>query len=184
MMDRSRLMVAVAGVVLALLVGGCGGEGDEGVAPVPSPSRSVPAATAPATTAPAPMTAKELLWLHAVEKLLPKMNKAFTDSPSELTPSALKSLANEVRGCSRELARIGTPGTRLQPVYVRVTQACQEYDKGATCFADGARIGVPSSSDAVRQLEKEIKCGFAASEKGGSPLAEAQVKAAEIKAEL
>ncbi len=142
--------------------------------------------TAPsaATTAPAPMTGQELLWLQAVETLLPKMNKAFTDSPSDLTPSALRSLANKVRGCGRELARIGPPSTRLRPVYALVEQGCQEYDKGATCFADGARIGIPSSAAALRRLEQKINCGFASSGTGGAALADALEKAAEVKAEI
>jgi len=177
-------------VVAALLVAGCGGQRDEqAAAPKPSTSepsaiRPVPTTTAAATTAPGPMTAQELLWLEAVEMLLPKMNKAVTDSPSDLTPTALKSLANAVRGCNRELARIGSPGSRLQPVYVPVKRACREYDKGATCFADAARIGIPSSSTALRELEQKINCGFASARKGGYPLVEAQVKAADVKAEI
>jgi hypothetical protein len=49
------------------------------------------------------MTGQELLWLQAVEQLLPKMNKVFNASPTNLTSSALASLAHQVRGCSREL---------------------------------------------------------------------------------
>ncbi|HEY3259885.1 MAG TPA: hypothetical protein VGJ95_06380, partial [Pseudonocardiaceae bacterium] len=85
----------------------------------------------------------------------------------QLPLTALKSLANEVRGCSRELARIGSSSSRLQPVDALIKQGCQEYDKGSTCFADGARIGIPSSSAAVRELEQKINCGFASSGKGG-----------------
>ena len=175
--SRSRLKAAafLAGVTISVvatvLVAGCGGQEDEQLAP-PKPSASMsstsgpmPTTTTAATAAPGPLTAEELVWLQAVEMLLPKMNKAFTDSPSDLTPSALKSLANKVRGCSRELARIGSPSSRLQPVYALVKQGCQEYDKGATCFADGARIGIPSSSAAVRELEQKINCGFASSGK-------------------
>jgi len=77
------------------------------------------------------MTSQELLWLRAVEQLLPKMNRVFNAAPTNLTSSALASLAHQVRGCSRELARIGSPSDRLQPVYELVQQACREYDKGA-----------------------------------------------------
>jgi hypothetical protein len=108
-MYRSRRVVAVVSVVLAVPVTGCGGQSDPGGASELNPSGSVPATTAPATTAPGPMTADELVWLEAVDRLVPKMNKVFTDSPSELTPSALQFLAKQVRGCSHELARIGTP---------------------------------------------------------------------------
>jgi hypothetical protein len=194
--SRSRFKAAAflawitISVVAALLVAGCGDQGNgRSAAPkpsasMPSTSRTVPTTTTAATTAQGPLTAQDLLWLQTAEMLLARMNKAFTDSPSDLTPSALKSLANEVRGCSRELARIGSSSSRLQPVDALVKQGCQEYDKGSTCFADGARIGIPSSSAAVRELEQKINCGFASSGKGGLRLTEAQVKAAEIKAEI
>jgi len=128
------------------------------------------------------MTGQELLWLQAVEQLLPKMNKVFDTAPTNLTSSALASLAHQVRGCSRELARIGSPGAWLQPVYELVQRACREYDKGAKCFEDAAGMGIPSSSAAERKFEKKVNCGFAASGPGGMPLAQAQIKAAEIKA--
>jgi hypothetical protein len=126
------------------------------------------------------MIGEELLWIQAVEQLVPKMNNAFMSGPTTLTASALTSLANKVRGCSRELARIGSPSARLQPVYALVKQACREYDKGAKCFEDGARMGIPSSSAATRELRQKISCGYAASGKGGVPLAGAHTKALEI----
>jgi hypothetical protein len=130
------------------------------------------------------MTAEELLWLDAVERLLPKMNKVFEEAPTEVSASSLRRLANELRSCSRELARIGpAPSTRLRPVHDLVQQACREYDNGATCFADAAAIRVVSTATA-RKLQQHVECGFAASAKGGAPLAEAQVKAAQIKAAI
>ncbi|GAA1610895.1 hypothetical protein GCM10009789_76610 [Kribbella sancticallisti] len=195
-LSRSRLKATalLAGVTISvvttLLVAGCGGQVDEqSAAPKPSASisstgRPMPTAPSAATTATGPVTGQELGWLHAVEMLLPRMNQTFTDSPSDLTPSALRSLANKVRGCSREVARIGPSSTRMQPVYALVKQGCQEYDVGATCFADGARMGTPSSSAALRKLEQKINCGFASSGKGGALLTAAQEKAAEVKAEI
>jgi hypothetical protein len=129
-----------------------------------------------------PLTGEELLWLQGVEQLLPKMNKVFVDSPTDMTPATLRSLANQARGCGRELARLGAASSRLQPVEALVRQACQEYDKGAKCFESAARLGTPSSSSEVRKLEQQINCGFAAAEKGGEPLAEAQIKAEEVRA--
>ncbi len=148
-----------------------------------TPTATAPAATTPAAAISGPMTGQELLWLQAVEQLLPKMNKVFDNAPTNLTSSALASLADQVRGCSRELARIGPPpSARLQPVYELVQQACQAYDKGAQCFADAARIGIPSSPAAKQKFEQKVDCGFAASGTGGEPLARAQIKASEIKA--
>ena len=76
---------------------------------------------------------------------------------------------------------LGSASARLQPVEELVRQACQEYDKGAKCFEDAARLGIPSSSSEVRQLDQKINCGFAASGTGSKPLAEAQIKAQEIR---
>ena len=103
------------------------------------------------------------------------------DSPTDMTPAALRSLANGARGCSRELARLGSPSARLQPVEALVRQACQEYDKGAKCFDDAARLGIPHSSADARKLEQQIECGFAVTETGGKPLADALIKGNEIK---
>jgi hypothetical protein len=175
---RTRLLPIA---VLALLAGGCGGESAR-----QSPARS--AAPSPTSTAPAPsnpdpesLTASELVWLHAVERLLPAMNKVFTDSPTDLSPAALTTLAGQVGGCRRELTRIGPAGDRLQPVQVLLEQACGEYDKGAACFAAAARVGVPSSAADLSAFEKQVTCGFAASATGGEPLVEAQIIAAKIK---
>lgn len=161
---------------VALLSGGCTSgavEPTDQASPVASLTPTADLTPTSASSERGPLTGQELLWLQAVERLLPKMNHAFEDSPSEITPAALRSLANEVRGCSRELARLGPAGARLQPVEELVRRACQEYDKGAKCFEDAARLGTPSSSAEVRKLEQQIKCGFAASETGGKPLAEA-----------
>jgi hypothetical protein len=122
------------------------------------------------------MTGPELLWLQAVEQLLPKMNHVFNAAPTNLTSSALASLAHQVCGCSRELARIGPPSARLQPVYELVQQACGEYDKGAKWLEDAARMGIPSSSAAERKSERKVDCGFAASGTGSEPLAQAQTR--------
>jgi hypothetical protein len=172
----TRMSLVSAAVVIALLVVGCTN--------TPAPPATTSAVTKTATPAASkPLTGEELRWLQAVEQLLLKMNKVFTaGGPIILTASALTSLANQVRGCSRELARIGSPSARLQPVHALIKQACLEYDKGAKCFEAGARLGIPSSSAATRELKQKIRCGYAASGKGGAPLAEAVNKAAEIKA--
>ena len=112
--------------------------------------------------------------------MLPKMNKVFVTA-HRTTPATLRSLANQARGCSRELARLGAPSARLQSVEALVRQAWREYDKGAKCFEDAARLGTPSSSSEARKLEQQIKCGFAAAETGGKLLAEAQIKAHDVR---
>jgi len=122
----------------------------------------------------------ELVWLDAVEKLSTKMEKIIADSPTDITPSVMASLGDQLRDCSRELARIGAPSARLQPVHALVEQACEEYDKGAQCFATAARIGIPFAGTAAdREQTQALDCGFASS-RGLIPLADAMNKGAEI----
>jgi hypothetical protein len=178
--------VLVPLVAVALLSGGCTGGTGESTDQASPADASTAATSAPSPTSTSadqgPMTAEELLWLQAVEQLLPKMNRVFTDSPTDVTPAALRSLANEVRGCSRELARLGSPSARLQPVEALARQACQEYDKGAKCFEEAARLGTLNSSSEVRKLEQKVECGFAAAGAGSAPLAQAKIKSEAIKA--
>jgi hypothetical protein len=134
------------------------------------------------TTGPGPMTTGELSWLTAFEKLGKQMEDVYTNMPTNLTPTAMASTANKLRECSRQLARMGSPSARLQPVYALVKKACQAYDTGAKCFATAASTGIPlAGSAADRKQRKAIDCGFTASGKGSLPMADAMNKAEEIK---
>jgi hypothetical protein len=168
-----RLATAVT-ALLGLLLAGCAD-------PTDRPASEASSATlATSGSAPQSMTAAETRWIDAVEQLLPAMNKVFTDSPPNMTPTALTALATAASGCRRELARIGPASARLQPVQALVEQACHEYDQGAACFTAAARVGIPSSTAELSTVERQMKCGFAVAATGGGRLAEAQVKAAEI----
>ncbi len=191
--SAKRRSVALIACVARLFVGACttttGGTGSltppSGAvnAPTVTHTATPPATTTPAPTTSGPMTGQELLWLQAVEQLLPKMNKAFNGAPTDLTSSTLASLAHQLRGCTRELTRIGSPTARLQPVSVLAHQGCRAYDKGAQCFQDAARIIDTISSPAQEQaFRQKVDCGFAASDKGGEPLVQALIKANKIKA--
>lgn len=124
-------------------------------------------------------TAEELVWLQAVEQLLPKMNEIFDDIPTELTAAALQQVAEGLRGCGRELARIGPASPRLQQVQDLLQQACREYDTGADCFA-GAAVAISAGSAEIEEFDRLLDCGFAASGLGGEPLADAIDKASEL----
>jgi hypothetical protein len=190
--SAKRRSVALIACVALLFVGACTtSTGGTGSLTPPSDAVNAPTvtrtATPPATTTPAPMTSgpmtgQELLWLQAAEQLLPKMNKVFNSAPTDLTSSTLDSLARQLRGCGRELSRIGSPTVRLQPVSVLVHQACRAYEKGAHCFEDAGRILNSSSSTDEQEFEQKLDCGFAASGKGGEPLVQALIKANKIKA--
>jgi hypothetical protein len=128
------------------------------------------------------MTPAELSWLTALEKLSKQMDDVYTKMPTNLTPTALALMANKLHECSRQLARMGSPSARLQPVYALAKKACQAYDTGAKCFTTAAGTGITfAGSAADRKQRKAIDCGFAASGKGAVPMADAMNKAEEIK---
>jgi len=174
-----QLLITVA---LALLASGCGGETAK-TAATPSPSTSTPSPTSPAasTTAPGPLTANELGWLRAITKLHQKMDKEFLkEGFVTITPSKLRSWEQLMRSCSKELARIGSPSARLQPVRALVQKACQQYDKGAACYAVAARyLNTFSKSKTV---EEKLTCGDNAAGDGSNLLSDAEAKGHEIDA--
>jgi hypothetical protein len=176
----TRLAVAVA---VVLLVVGCGGEsGMSTAASTPSPSTAAPTTVAATTSTVGPMTGEELVWLEGIGKLHTRADKVLTDAPSNMTPSALGTLATKMRGCGRELARLGAPSERLAPVYKLAKSGCAQYDKAAKCFATAASIGIPIAGTVQeRRLNQAIDCGFAAPGKGSALLAEAEAKGFEIK---
>jgi hypothetical protein len=156
----------VAMVLLVVLVGGCAFRIEESTVQ--------------------PMTAEELAWLKAVTKLHEKINKVLT-APGNvyLTRAKMRSYVNTMRSCGRELARIGSPSDRLQPVYVIVKKACRTFDKGAKCFATAASLttadGVIAGTREERIQQRAIECGVEAQGNGSNLLADAEAKGEEIK---
>ncbi len=184
MASRRAAGLAVA-VVGAVLVAGCGGGTTTSTA-APTPTSSTLAPTtipAPTTTTIPPMTAKELAWLDGLTKLHNKLDKVWTDSPTTLTSAVMSALAKGLRGCSRELARLGAPSDRLQPVYKLAKKGCVQYEKGAKCYATAASIigRVITNAAEERRLNQSIDCGLTAPMKGSGQLALAELKGIEIK---
>ena len=181
----ARLAVAV---LLVVLVNGCAGKQATSTTASPPASTTTPT-VAPTTTTVPPLSAKELAWLTAVRRLRETMDKALQQPGSVyLTRAKMTSNANTLRACSRELARIGSPSDRLQPVYVIVKKACRTFDKGAKCWATAASVsmadgGVVAGTPAERTQRKGIECGGEAQGNGLNLLAEAKAKGEEIKAE-
>ena len=183
-----------ATVILVLLLSGCADKvaSTSTTSPPASPAVSQPATTcaaAPtATTVPA-MTAEELAWLKAVTTLHKTIDRAFMETGNVyLTRAKMKSYANVLRSCNRELTRIGSPGERLQPVHAMVKQACQTFEKGAKCW--DAAIRVSDASGAVtgtaneRAFNRASQCGFEAQGNGSNLLGNAEARGEEIKAKV
>ena len=180
---RSRAVhLAIAVVCACLLASGCSGRTATSTASTASTSTLAPTTTKAAGAVSGPMTGEELVWLEAIGRLHKKIDKVLVESPSEMTKATLTSLANQLRGCSRELARLAAPSARLEPVYKLVKSGCAQYDKAAACFATAARIGAPIAGTAEeRTFNQSIDCGFAAPGQGSRLLAEAEAKGFDIK---
>ncbi len=121
-------------------------------------------------------------WLEAISKLHSQLDSYLGQGSNvNVTSRLMLQYAKTLRGCSRELARLGPPGDRLRPVYALVKQACAAYDKAAQCYVTAASIGgVTTSSADERKLEQAIDCGFSAPNNGTKLLAAAEVKGFEI----
>jgi hypothetical protein len=181
--SRGTAYLTVA-VLCALLVSGCGGKtATSTAASTPSTTTLAPATTAAATTTTAgPMTGEELVWFEAISRLHKKIDTVLTNSPSNLTSATMRATANDLRGCTRELARLGPPTARLQPVYKLAKSGCAQHDKAANCFATAAANYPPIAGTAQdRRFEHALDRGFQTPEKGSLLLAQAEIKGSEIK---
>ncbi len=127
----------------------------------------------------------ELVWLDALTRLHTRIDEPFMASEINLTKAMMVALGSALGECSRELARIGSPTERLQPVHALVTQACAQYDEGAQCFATAADVSDDSGAVVVGTPEEQTQskataCGFAAQGDAGNLLTQAEARGKEI----
>jgi hypothetical protein len=173
-------------VLLFLLVSGCA---SHEATSTPASGGSTATRTPTPTPTATPMTAAELGWITAVTKLHTKIDKPFRASNITMTRAKMNELKNALHVCTRGLRRIGSPGNRLQTVYVTVQKACRTYDKGARCFATAAKVSdaagatIAGTAEA-RTQERSLSCGFAAQGDGSNVLTDAEAKAEAIKAQF
>jgi hypothetical protein len=153
--------------------------------PSPSLNPSSPAAAieaVPTANPPGPLTGTELVWLEAIATTREHLAKVLASSSSVLTPATLRSMAEQLRGCARDLARLGVPTMRLQLVYDLVKQGCAKYDQAAVCFEAAASIGIPRAGSAdERKFHESIDCGFALPGDAGKLLVDAQIQSEKIR---
>jgi hypothetical protein len=168
-------------IAVALLISGCAGQTAK---PTTRAGTTTAAPTATSTltattTAAGPLTDSELAWLDLPTKLRQMITKVATRGSSNLTRPMLDQWVGTLRSCSRALARLGAPSARVQPVYVLVKQACQQYDKGAACFAEAAPF--LDSVTRIHKVQQALDCGAAAMNKGSELLVNAEAKGIEIR---
>jgi len=182
--DRRAAWLAVA-VVGAVLVVGCGG----GTAISTAASTPSTSTLAPITTTIPPLTAEEVAWLDGLTKLKEtlekKRDKIGAAATTGLTRPLMVLLGKTLGSCSRELARLGAPSDRLQPVYALAKKACQQLSKAARCQATTASLssasgGVRSGSPQERAWNRAGDCADAAEQKGTELLEDAGAKSTEI----
>ena len=126
----------------------------------------------------------ELAWLDVITNLRAKIDEPFV-AEMTITQEAMVSLGSALGECSPELARIGSPTARLQPVYTLVAEACALYDEGAKCFDTAASVSDRSGAVEVDTPEAKtqtsaLDCGFAAYGNGTNNLAQAEAMGNEI----
>jgi hypothetical protein len=170
-------------VLLVLLVSGCAGQSDESTA---AGQTTTGTTVAPTTTTVPPLTAQELAWLKAFPRLQKALAKDLQQSGVTLTRATMTSYANRLRACGRELARLGSPSDRLEPIYVLVRKACRTFDNGAKCWATAARVSgadgsVVAGTPEERTQRRAIECGGAAVGNGLNLLVQAETTGEELK---
>jgi hypothetical protein len=182
----SRSAIRLANLtLLALLVGGCGGDS---ASPTAAATTTTATTAAPTTTTVPPLNAEELAWLKAVSGVRAKVEKSFQAKGSgQVTRAIMVEYSKEMAAWSRQLRQIGTPSDRLQPAYTLVARVIRTYDKGAKCYARAA--GAVSASGGVvvgtpeeRIFNEAFDCGGAAEGNGTNLLNKADAKGKELKA--
>jgi len=176
---QSRLVVALVG---ALLVGACGGSMTTPAVTTSAASAatSTPSATtgAASTATPSgPLTADELVWLQGIGSLQKRMEKVLEQMPSNMTDASTRAAAEKLRACTPELAKLGAPTARLQPVNRLAQRGCAKFAEAATHFEK------TSNSINVDKITKELNLASQAFSQGDALLADAQMKGFEIQSD-
>jgi len=141
------------------------------------PTTVVPIDAPPTTVAPDPTTTADERWLEALDRLSTKLDEPFAEQTFDLTPAKTRSLEKLFRGCSRTLARLGSPSDRLRPAYRLARQACAQYDKAVKCLATAASLPEGPRKDLA------FDCAFTAQWEGSLLLSQAEAEGLMITAE-
>lgn len=194
--NRTRAAIAVAALSIVVLAACDSGNtvpqarsSSGGALSVPvTTTPSVPATTAPSATASGQLTRQEITWLNAVDALRKRIDGTAATLPEggEATSPQLTAIADTLRGCTRELDRIGRPDGRLRPVHTLVARACQQYDKVAACYdtlAAAPSVITPPTQRQLRAMNRAGDCITAGSVNASKIMIDVQVKIMEIRAE-
>jgi hypothetical protein len=177
-LGQRRLVIVVA--IILTMATACSRQAEAPISTANPPpnvvtSSAVSTTVAASTATSGPLTEAETSWLEGVSQLGKKMDKVLTDSPANVTPSVMRSLARQLAGCAQALNRLGPPTERLKAIAALAGQGCSAYETGSKCFATAAAVGIPLSGSAdARKQTKALDCGFAAQGKGIIPFSTAE----------
>jgi hypothetical protein len=165
--STTRRAALAALTVIAVLTGSaCAGSTG---APGPAPSLVTPSS---ATSA--PLSAAEQAWVDGVRSL----HQAMDATPSVLTSDTMRSFAETVAGCTRQLDTLGAYTERLRPVRDLADEGCGQYQKAAECLVAASAYGtVFAGSEEERRQSESVQCAITAMGEGSRLFAEAEVKA-------
>jgi len=132
------------------------------------------------------LTEAETAWLTAASKTAARVDKELGRHPEaeEVTRSNLLALATVLRACSRDLARIGRPSQRLQPVYAAIQRACGHYDRAARCVETAASLidaQAAPGSRADRKINEAMDCLSVGMTAGSTAMVDAKEKSIDIR---
>jgi hypothetical protein len=184
-----RSVTLLVTVILALPAAGCSSTVTPGGdSPLRTGTGAGPSATTieptSAPSATGPLTTGEVAWLDALAALQQRMAAVTANKITELTPQTAARKANELRGCSVELARAGSPGARLKPAYQLAKTGCEAFDRGAGCLVTAAsiRFALPLTPSSRKRAES-IDCANVSVREGRSNLGNARMEGETIRVE-
>lgn len=118
----------------------------------------------------------ERRWLESIGTVRKDIDETYRIVGSDYDESEIALLAHTLGSCRRELAASEPPSARMQPVYDLVERACQEFDKGAECFATAVKNWNLPAGTAGDSVGDSLECGLAAQTTGGKLLTDAEIE--------
>jgi len=177
-----RRGAAVVTTCVALLVSACSAGREEGETPTQTRGAAHSAATVP-TTAPAvePVTTAERRWVKRIQRIRPRIDKAFHRNLS-ITRASMQSLVRVLGSCKAVLKDAGRPSERFSGTADIARKACDRYAAAAKhleraiAVSDvGGAVLAGSPEEAV--FSRSLDHAFAAQGNGSNAMLRAEEKA-------
>jgi hypothetical protein len=124
---------------------------------------------------------EEHRWLDSIDKVRKDIEDIYRLVGEEWELPEMTQLRQTLGRCSGELVLPEPPSVRMEAVHELVKQACQEYDKGAACFATAAENWEQSAlPDRNKIVSDALECGFTVRTTGGKLLTDAETEGLKV----